>query len=161
MSGGDVLLLLGVFLGGAAPWLEAIVVIPIGIVAGLNPILVVLVGVAGNLLTVWVAAFYGERIRTWWQARRARRRAERGETVPHHRQRRRERIERLLRRWGMPALAALGPIGLGTQVSALVAVGLGVSARASFVWIGAGTVVWSIVAAVAAVTGLSIAGVGA
>ncbi|QSB13379.1 hypothetical protein JQS43_17365 [Natronosporangium hydrolyticum] len=46
-------------------------------------------------------------------------------------------------------------------MSALVAVGLGVSARASFGWIGAGTVVWSIVAAVAAVTGLSIAGVGA
>lgn len=164
MSGGDLLLLAGVFLGGAAPWLEAIVVIPVGIVAGMHPVVAVVVGGTGNLLTVAAAAWFGQRLRRWWIARRARRAAaspvHTGEDPQRRHGKQWQRVERVVRRWGLPALAVLGPIGLGTQVSALVAVSLGISARVAFVWVGAGTVVWSIVAAVAAVTGLNIAGIG-
>jgi hypothetical protein len=42
----------------------------------------------------------------------------------------------------------------------MVAVGIGVETRRAFWWIAAGTVVWSLVAAIAAVTGMSIAGIG-
>lgn len=52
--------LLGVFAGGAFPWLEAIVVIPAGIFAGLPVVPVVIAGAGGNLLTVGIAAYAGE-----------------------------------------------------------------------------------------------------
>lgn len=163
MSSADWLSLAGIFLGGAIPWLEAVVVIPAGIVAGLPTVLVVLAGVIGNLITVGLAAWCGERLRAWWVERRRARWTgaghEKGPAVGK-RARRQARVERVMSRWGLPALALLGPIGLGTQVSAIVAVGAGARARSAFTWIGAGTVAWSIVAAVAAVTGLSIAGVG-
>ncbi len=154
MNLGDTLMTAGVFLGGAAPWLEAVVVIPAGIVAGLHPVVTTVAAITGNLLTVGVAAWAGERIRAWWHARRARRGKE---PAPHGRG---SRTERIARRWGMPVLALLGPLGLGTQLSAMVAVGMGVSSRASFAWIGAATVLWSLVAAVATMTGVSIAGIG-
>lgn len=159
MSIGDVLLTVGIFLGGAAPWLEAVVVIPAGIVAGVHPVVAVLAGTTGNLLTVGIAAWSGERIRRWW---RARRRARRGEDTAGDapRDRRTARAERIVQRWGMPMLALLGPLGLGTQISAVVAVGIGVTSRAAFAWIGAATVLWSLAAAVAALTGVSVAGVG-
>lgn len=64
-------------------------------------------------------------------------------------------------RCGMPGLAVLGPLGLGTQVSALAAVAVGVSARMAFIWVGAGTVAWSVLAAVLTVAGVSVAGIGA
>jgi hypothetical protein len=150
----EVLELVGVFLGGALPWLEAVIVIPIGILAGLPPVLVVLAALAGNLLTLWLAAYYGERIRGWWQARRRRRRAAEGGG-------RAARVGRVFRRWGMPGLAVVGPIGLGTQLSAVVAVGFGVSARTSFWWVTAGTVAWSVLAAVLTVTGVTFLGIGA
>jgi hypothetical protein len=67
---GGLVELLGVFAGGALPWLETIVVIPIGIAAGLPPVAVVIAGATGNLLTIAVAAFAGERVRQWWQRRR-------------------------------------------------------------------------------------------
>lgn len=158
MTRTNLAILLGVFLGGATPWLEAIVVIPGGIVAGLHPVPVVLAGVVGNLATVAVAAWFGERIHAWWGARR---RARKGDGGQPESSQRRQRIERVAQRWGLPALAALGPIGLGTQLSALVASGIGTKPRVAFVWIGAGTIVWSIVAAIAAAAGLSLAGVGA
>lgn len=162
MTRGNLAILLGVFLGGATPWLEAIVVIPGGIIAGGHPVPVVTAGIVGNLATVAAAAWFGERIRTWWIKRRlGRRRDDDPAGVDDRKDRRRERVERIARRWGLPALAAVGPVGLGTQLSALVAVSIGTTARAAFAWIGAGTVVWSAIAAVLAVTGMSIAGVGA
>src|SRR5699024_6864598 len=51
VSGEDWATLGGVFLGGALPWLEAIIVIPVGILAGAPAVWVVLAAVVGNLLT--------------------------------------------------------------------------------------------------------------
>ncbi|WP_278312604.1 small multi-drug export protein [Lolliginicoccus levis] len=175
--------LLGVFIGGAAPWLEAIIVIPAGIVAGMNPVVAFLAGTSGNLITVAIAAWFGERLRDWWRERRDRKAAARashiaasasatggataGIDAPASAQQEREaakrgkraaRIESIVTRWGMPALAILGPLGLGTQASAIVAVGLGVSARTAFAWIGGATIAWGLIAAVLASQGMAMLG---
>lgn len=169
MSAGELWGLLGVFVGGAIPWLEAIVVIPAGIIAGLPPVLVILAGSSGNLLTVALAAFAGEWLTQKWSAWRRRRRertgAERDPEAEARRaaraQKRQARIERIMARGGLPLLALVGPLGVGTQISALVAVATGVSARAAFLWIGGATLAWCIVAGVAAVQGIELLGVTA
>jgi membrane protein DedA with SNARE-associated domain len=144
--------LIGVFLGGALPWLEAVIVIPLGIVAGLDPVAVVVAGFTGNLLTVAAAAYGGERIRSWWRARRHR--------APEGTSRRSTRAEKVFTRWGLPGVAVLGPLA-GTQMCAAIAVGLGASASRTTLWVGAGTLVWCVAAAVLTVTGTSFLGVGA
>jgi hypothetical protein len=150
--------LLGVFAGGALPWLEAIVVIPGGIVAGLPVVPVVAAGMIGNLLTVGVAAFAGDWLKlrlTAWRRRRAvpdddpEAKARRAATT----HKRRARIERLMNRGGLPLLALLGPLGIGTQISAVVAVATGVRPGRAFLWVGAGTVFWCVVVAVATAAG--------
>ncbi|MBB0245276.1 hypothetical protein FNQ90_14480 [Streptomyces alkaliphilus] len=157
--------LIGVFLGGALPWLEAIIVIPAGIVAGLNPIAVTVAGLTGNLLTVALTAYYGERLRHWWLDRRARRAArapvDTAGTAPpapvsERAAARRERIRRILNRWGMPGLAVLGPLGIGTQLSAAVAVSMGVTARRATVWVGTATLAWGALAAGLAIAGMDL-----
>lgn len=155
--------LFGVFLGGALPWLEAVVVIPAGIVAGLQPALVVLAGLTGNLVTVALAAFYGERLRTWWRTRRGRTGPDAGTSEARggaDASARGRRVRQVMRKWGMPGLAFLGPVGLGTQLSAVLAVSMGVSARRAFAWIAGGTVVWCVAAAGLASAGMSFAGIG-
>jgi hypothetical protein len=144
--------LLGVFLGGALPWLEAVVVVPLGIIGGLPPVAVVIAGASGNLLTVAVAAFAGERVRRWWRTR-LRRSVDAAASATG----RGSRVERLFERWGLPGLALLGPLGIGTQLSALVAVGFGQAPRRVVAWIGGGTIAWCVVAAVLAVTGSGLA----
>lgn len=163
MSWADLGLLGGVFLGGAIPWLEAVIVVPLGILAGGPPVLVALAGVSGNLLTVAAAAWFGERVRNWLTRRKADQREARGEPREGSEagKKRQQRIERIMSRWGMPGLAVLGPLGLGTQVSVVVAVAAGVRASVSFLWIAAGTIVWSVVAAVLAAYGMSFLGIGA
>lgn len=162
MTGAQWALLGGVFLGGAFPWLEAIIVIPAGILAGLPAAAVVAAAVTGNLLTVALAAVYGQRARHWWIEWRRRRRPDGDHpATAERRNRRQQRIDRVMTRWGMPGLAILGPLGLGTQISALAAVAVGVHARRAFVWVGAGTLGWSAVAAGLTLTGVSFAGIGA
>lgn len=147
--------LLGVFLGGALPWLEAVVVIPAGVLAGLPLIPVIVVGALGNLLTVALAAFAGEELRRRWSAWRSRRNPQPKST------RNQERIQRLMDRGGLPLLALVGPIGIGTQASAVMAVAAGSSALRAFTWIAAGTVAWCITAGIAAAQGFALLGIGA
>ena len=57
--------LIGIFLGGAIPWIEAIAVIPSGILLGLDPIWVVFAASVGNILTIFLFAYSGSQIRSW------------------------------------------------------------------------------------------------
>ena len=164
--------LIGVLLGGAVPWLEAVVVIPAGILLGLPPLAVVVAAVVGNLSTVALAAFAGERLRVYFSALRRRGRVEidaaeagdgegagggsAGGGAAHSG--RSARAARVMDRYGLPGLAILGPLGIGTQLSAALAVSLGVSGRRAFAWVGAATVGWSVVAALLVVWGVGAAG---
>ena len=156
--------ILGVFLGGATPWLEAPIVIPTGLIAGLPVVPVLLAAIIGNLLTVGIAAYFGEAMRSWFSRRRASRRRELDVEAEAHRrvrtQRRQVRIEKVMERGGLPLLALVGPVGLGTQISAVVAVALGARATTSFLWVSAGTVLWCVVAAYATLAGVEILGFG-
>jgi len=167
MSAAELWGLLGVFVGGAIPWLEAVVVIPAGVVAGLPSVLVIIAGATGNLLTVGLAAFAGQWLKEKWSAWRQRRRAASGRTEDPDAEarrnekalKRRSRIEKVMERGGMPLLALLGPLGLGTQLSAVAAVAIGVRARSAFLWIGGATLAWCVVAGIAAVQGVELLGI--
>jgi len=148
--------LLGVLIGGAVPWLEAVAVIPAGILLGLPTVAVVVAAIVGNLATVALVAFGGERVRSWMLARRRRRAGgEHGDGAG-----RASRAERVMSRFGVPGLAILGPRGVGTQLSAAIVVSLGVSGRRAFAWVGAATIGWSVVVALLVAWGIDATGVG-
>lgn len=168
MTGTEWGILGGVFLGGAFPWLEAVVVIPAGILGGAPPALVIIFALVGNLITVGVAAYFGEKIRGKWRLRRETKHLavhhpdlteaqlrEKAHTLLAEKDQQPTRIQRIMRKWGMPGLAILGPVGLGTQLSAVTAVAMGVRARSAFIWVGAGTALWAITAGVLTVYGIS------
>jgi hypothetical protein len=57
-------------LAGAIPWFEAIGVVPVGILFGLDPVLTVLAASVGNIITIALFAYAGDRIRNWVIERR-------------------------------------------------------------------------------------------
>lgn len=143
--------LFGVFLGGAIPWLEAVTVIPVGLLLGLPPVAVVLAAVIGNLITVILATYFAAEIRRWIQTRRA----AKGKDTASKRD---GRALSVAKRWGLPGLAILGPLGIGTQLAAVVAVGLGFPARRTAIWVGSATILWSAVITVLAMQGFTYVG---
>ena len=154
--------LLGVLIGGAVPWLEAVTVIPAGILLGLPPVAVVVTAIIGNLATVALVAFGGERVRSVLIRRRPRTVGTEGvKSVEVVEGGRASRAERVMARFGLPGLAILGPLGVGTQLSAAIIVSLGISGRRAFAWVGASTVGWSVVVALLVAWGIDVAGPGA
>jgi len=60
-----------VFLFAALPWVEILVVIPIAIGVGLNPVLTGIVAFAGNAGSVYVLLLFHRRIARWRRRRRS------------------------------------------------------------------------------------------
>lgn len=145
-----------VFVAAAIPVLEILVVIPAAIVAGLHPIPTTVLALAGNWVTVAVVVLVGDRLVRWWQRRRQERRARRHEDTPPRRRKGAERAGRIVRRWGLPALAVLAPVTTGTHVAALAALAIGGTRRRVLVWMTVGLAAWAVVAAVVTANGLEL-----
>ena len=144
--------LIGVFIGGAIPWFEAIAVVPAGILFGLDPFLVVLSAVLGNTLTIFVFAYAGAQIRNWFISRQSKKSA-RSEKALAKSSRKAEKAQKTFDKYGIFGLAALGPILIGTQFAAAIAVAAGIKPLKTSLIISLATFIWAAVIAVLMVLG--------
>jgi hypothetical protein len=133
--------LLGVFIAGAIPWFEAIAVVPAGILFGLDPYWVIAAAIVGNATTIFVFAYAGASIRNWISKRRA----AAGKTPELKRF---EKAQVAFDKYGLYGVAALGPILIGTQFAAAIAVAVGVRPFKSALVITAGMAVWAVIVAI-------------
>jgi Ca2+/H+ antiporter, TMEM165/GDT1 family len=138
-----------VFLAAATPVVEILVVIPTAVLAGMAPVPVTLVALAGNLSTVVLVLVAGDRSLGWWRRRRPRR-----DGQPT---RRTARARALAQRYGVPGLAILAPITTGTHIATVAALATGASRKRTLWWMSAGLSVWAVGVAAATVGGLAIA----
>ena len=129
----------------AAGALDVWVGIITGLALGLSPALSGAVSVAGGLAGVTLVVALGGRLRE--VIYRSRRLA-----------RRRERIERVWKRYGIPGVALQAPLLTGPVLATLLALALGAPARPLLSWMLASVVFWGAVIAGAASLGFSIFG---
>jgi hypothetical protein len=111
--------LLGIFIAGAIPWLEAIAVVPAGILFGLDPVLTVLAAVSGNAITIFLFAYAGSSIRAWL-IRRREAKGKSGDSPKY------QKALVAFDKYGIWGMAALGPVLIGTQFAAAASVAAGV-----------------------------------
>ena len=121
--------LLGVFIAGAIPWLEAVGVIPIAILFGLNPFWTITLAFSGNAITTFAFAYSSKAV--------MQRVAKRGKAEGKNMARARKAFDR----YGIWGMAVVGPLLIGSQIAAALSVALGVSALKSALAINAGMVV--------------------
>ena len=140
--------LLGVFLAGATPFLEALIVVPVAILLGLDPVITTVVAVAGNAVTIGLFALSSRTIMGRIVARRHRRGLPRYSAST-------QRGMDIFEQYGVWSMAVLGPLVIGTQLGAAIAVSLGISPSRATVIVTAATVLWATLAAIVtlAITG--------
>ncbi|MDQ7789282.1 MAG: small multi-drug export protein [Clostridia bacterium] len=107
-----------VFLLAAIPFLEVVGVIPIGVAAGLPALPVTVLAFLGNIATIWLLIFLMGQIKAWLQ----RREEEKGKSRPKKRE---ERAARIWKRYGLPGLALVSPILIGSHLGAILAMTFG------------------------------------
>jgi membrane protein YqaA with SNARE-associated domain len=135
--------LLGVFIAGAIPWMEAIAVVPAGILVGLDPIATVIAASLGNAITIFLFAYFASNIR----ARLINRRVQKGKSAEI------AKLDKALKafdRYGIYGLAVLGPILIGTQFAAAAAV-TGVKPLRTSILVTVSMFLWAILIATAMV----------
>lgn len=133
--------LFGIFLAGAIPWMEAIAVVPSGIVLGLNPYATVIAAVVGNAITIFLFAYAGSSIR----AKISQRRIAKGKSSESPKF---EKAVKAFDRYGIYGMAALGPIIIGTQFAAAASVAAGVKPLRVSLLVTASMILWSIAIAI-------------
>nr|WP_170153632.1 small multi-drug export protein [Alkalispirillum mobile] len=133
-----------IFVMAATPWLELLIVIPIGVAMGLSPFWVGLVALLGNALPVLLIVAGWQ----WWLRWRGKSGASRRAMKP--------RVQRVWDRWGLPGLALLGPLVTGIHLATVAALLLRSESRATMVWMTLSLVVWTVGTTAAAVGGVEL-----
>ncbi|MCM3759254.1 small multi-drug export protein [Alkalihalobacillus oceani] len=126
-----------VFLLAATPFFEVVAVIPLGALAGLQTWLVVIIGLLGNVVTVLLVIVLMDQIKAWLQRRR-----EKKGKAPNKRG---ARAEKIWKKYGLPGLAFLGPILVGSHLAAFLSMSFGGERKAVAVWMMISLVCWATV----------------
>lgn len=122
-----------VFVLAAIPLVEILVVIPLGIGLGFQPVGVAVAAFLGNVLPIYGIIVAHERIEEYLQQRRA--------SEPSSR---RQRAKRLWDKYGLPGLAIASPVSTGVHLAAIFALGVGSPRRSTAVWMTASIAVWTV-----------------
>ncbi|MBT2569233.1 small multi-drug export protein [Planococcus sp. ISL-110] len=125
-----------IFLGAAIPWFEIALVIPLGIIWGLSPLWVIVVAFVGNMLTVLALIVGFDRFQLWYNKRQE----AKGKPVS----KKSERAKQIWNKYGLPGLAMLGPILIGTHIAAFIGMTLGATKKNTTVWLTISIAVWSV-----------------
>ncbi|WP_017728448.1 small multi-drug export protein [Halalkalibacterium ligniniphilum] len=139
-----------IFIAAATPWIEAIFIVPIGIIRGLNPFLTSIVAFTGNWLTILLVIVFYEKYEQWQTKRREKKGIEKKAAT-----KKQERAKHLWNRYGLPGLAIIGPFFLGTHLTALMALAFKSSKRAVMWWVSISLLVWILIFAIATYYGFS------
>lgn len=125
-----------VFLGAAIPWFEIALVIPLGIVWGLSPFWVMLLAFVGNMVTVLALIIGFDRFKDWYNKRQ--------EAKGKAQNKKSERAKRIWNKYGLPGLALLGPILIGTHIAAFIGMTLGATKKNTTIWLTISIAVWTL-----------------
>lgn len=149
---GGVLQYVLVFLFAALPWVEILVVIPIAIGVGLNPLLTGIVAFAGNVGSVYVLLLFHRRISRWRSRRDTRHQDDGNES-------RRSRWARSIwDRYGLPGLSLAAPVLTGVHLAAILALAVGSTRRDVGWWMTVAIATWTVVLVAGSALGVSMLG---
>ncbi|MED3574833.1 small multi-drug export protein [Cytobacillus praedii] len=154
-----------VFLLAAIPLFELFTVIPIAIIGGLSPVPVAILGFFGNLLTILILIVFVDKIKIFIKTRKQKRKVipevEGGEDrytdgmETENDSKKQKRARALFDKYGVPGLTIFGPLLVGSHISAFMGMSFGSNRGLVTGWMIASLVIWTIVSAVLANSGVS------
>lgn len=142
-----------VFVFAAIPIVEILVVVPVAIGLGLNPVATGVVAFAGNVGSVYALVAFHHRFSRWWRGQRG------GTDTAESTGERYARARSLWDRYGLAGLSVGGPILTGVHIAALVALLAGSSTRSVAGWMTVGIGLWTVVLVTVSVFGFSLLGI--
>lgn len=136
-----------VFVLAAIPVVEVLVVVPVAVAAGLDPVLVGTAAAAGNLSTVYLVIVASDRSLRFVERRYGMPTAESPSGAAR-------RARRIWDRYGLPGVALAAPVTTGAHLAAALSLALGSERPRVLAWMTGSLVAWSAVLAAASWYGM-------
>lgn len=140
---------LGVILVSAIPFVESYFGAPIGILAGLPPVVAIIAAVVGNMLSLILVVYVAHWVRTAILHKRPRQ-------MDPEKSAKREKVRRIFDRFGVPGVSILGPLALPSQFTAPLMVSFGASRHAVTLWMLVSVILWGAGFGLLAIWGLTL-----
>ncbi|WP_046178317.1 small multi-drug export protein [Domibacillus tundrae] len=134
-----------VFIAAAIPWMEIALVIPIGIVRGLSPFWVMVLAFTGNMLTVLMLIAGFTKVEKWMKKKFEHKGIKQTKQM--------ERARRIMNKYGLPGLAMLGPLFIGTHIAAFIGLSFGASKKWTTLWLTISIGLWTLIIGIATMLG--------
>jgi len=122
-----------VFIGAAIPWIEVLAVVPLGIIWGLSPVIVMITAFIGNMATLIPVVIAFDKLKLWYVRRRQKQDKPSKKSL---------RAVNLFQKYGVIGLAFLGPILLGTHIAAFIGMAMGARRQDMILWMGISIAIW-------------------
>ncbi|OLN22192.1 DNA-binding protein [Domibacillus antri] len=126
-----------VFIAAAIPWMEIALVIPVGIVRGLSPFWVMFLGFTGNMLTVLMLIVGYQKVEEWVKKQL--------DKTGKTQLKQTERARTIMNKYGLPGLALLGPVFIGTHIAAFIGLSFGASKQWTTIWLAISIGLWTLI----------------
>ncbi|WP_347488694.1 small multi-drug export protein [Desulfoscipio sp. XC116] len=149
-----------VFVLASIPLLELVTVVPLAILGGLSPAPVGILGFLGNALTVLLLIVFVDKVKGWIRARKKKRIGVKeqvgeefqnsAEVIVEQDSKKEKRARVLFNKYGLPGLAILGPIIVGSHITAFMGMSFGSKRRLVFGWMLFSLGLWTIISVAAA-----------
>jgi uncharacterized membrane protein len=126
------------FLLAFAPFLDVSIIVPLGVLWGLSPLGVGIISFLGNfLLLVLLGIFFRQyaKWRTQWRLKQ-------GITQPSKTE---TKSRKICDKYGIPGLALVAPVFVGTDIAAVLALTFGSSRAKVMSWMTLSLVLWTII----------------
>lgn len=141
----EVLQWLGVIAVSAIPFVESYLGSVIGVVAGLNPVVAVLAAIVGNAISMAVVVLSADRLRQ-----------RRGVQATEEMSPRKQRLRRMMDRFGVPGVSLLGQTVLPSQITSGALVAFGANTRGVLIWQVISIILWGVVFGTLAALGVDL-----
>ena len=141
----EVLQWLGVIAVSAIPFVESYLGSVIGVVAGLNPVVAVVAAIVGNVISMAVVVLSADRLRQ-----------RRGVQATEEMSPRKERLRRMMDRFGVPGVSLLGQTVLPSQITSGALVAFGANTRGVLIWQVISIILWGVVFGTLAALGVDL-----
>ena len=122
--------------------LELWVALPIGFAVGLPAVVVGIIVAAGAVAGIVVAAFLGDKLRSFILRKR-------GDAIKPG-----GRLYEFFNKYGIVGYGILAPAFVGATVSSALGIALGIERRKVIIWVSVGAILWTIVGTVLCALGL-------
>lgn len=125
-----------IFILAATPWIEVLLAVPAGLALGLQPALVAVIVFVGNAAPVFLLVYGYQYWQIWRSAGQ-----ENNSGEPDKRW---QRAQTVMNRYGLPGLAFLGPLLTGIHLATLIALLMKPSKTKVLLWMNASLLAWTI-----------------